>query len=231
MPKDDYNNTEINQARFLGEQWKVVKKITAEKAMKPDILIVERRQQFLVAKDFRDKGWVTRNLWGPLNLMYEKFLLNKLEGIAQVPQIIGLEDYNCLLISRIEGDEIKKCSHLLSDNFFDQLLKIADDLHSRGVLHLDLGHKSNIMVDQHGNPAIIDFNASLYLPPNAFFRPLIRLLSKVDLYSILRLKIKFRPQDSSPAEERRVGNFLRLRKLWVFDRLLRKITNFTKGSH
>ncbi len=225
MPKDDYDKSERNQARFLGEQWKVVKRITARKAMKPDILIVERKQQFLVAKDFRDKEWVARYIWGPLNLMYEKFLLNKLEGIAQIPRIIGLEDYNCLLISRIEGDEIKKCSHLLSENFFDQLLQIADDLHSRGVLHLDLGHKSNIMVDQHGNPAIIDFNASLFLPPNAFFRPLIRLLAKVDHYSILCLKIKFRPQDSSPAEKMRVEKFLRLRKLWIFDRLLRKITN------
>ncbi len=193
--------------------------------MKPDILIIEREQQFLAAKDFRSKGWVTRNLWGPLNLMYEKFILSKLDGIAQIPRIIGLEDYNCLLISRINGDEIKKSRHLLSENFFDQLLKIADDLHSRGVLHLDLGHKSNIMVDHHGNPAIIDFNCSLYLPPNTIFRPLIRLLSMVDQYSILRLKIKFRPQDSNPSEKRRVERFLRLRKLWIFDRLISKLTN------
>ncbi|MCD6430933.1 MAG: hypothetical protein J7L57_06920 [Deltaproteobacteria bacterium] len=225
MPKNNYDNTEINQARFLGEQWTVVKRVMAVKAMKPDILIVERGQQFLVAKDFRNKGWVACYFWGPLNLMYEKFILNKLKGVAQIPRIIGLEDYNCLLISRINGDEIKKCRHLLSENFFDQLLKIADDLHSRGVLHLDLGHKSNIMVDQQGNPAIIDFNCSLYLPPNAFYRPLIRLLSMVDRYSILRLKIKFRPQDSNPSEKRKVERFLRLRKLWIFDRLLRKLTN------
>ena len=230
MPKEKYNKTEKNQTRFLGKQWKVVKRITAEKAMKPDILIVKRGQQFLVAKDFRDKGWVTRYIWGPLNLMYEKSLLNKLEDVAGIPQIIGLEDYNCLLISCIKGDEIKKCSDLLSENFFDQLLKIADNLHSKGVLHLDLGHKSNIMVDQHGNPAIIDFNCSLFLPPNSFFRPLIGLLAKVDRYSILRLKIKFRPQDASPAEKRGVENFLRLRKLWIFDRLLRKLTALNKKS-
>ncbi len=230
MPKDNYDKTEINQARFLGEQWKVVKRITAKKAMKPDILIVECGSRSIVAKDFRNKGWVACYLWGPLNLMYEKFILNKLEGIAQIPRIIGLEDYNCLLISRIEGDEVKNRRHLLSENFFDQLLKIADDLHSRGVLHLDLGHKSNIMVDHHGNPAIIDFNCSLYLPPNGFFRPLIRLLAMVDQYSILRLKIKFRPQDSNPSEKRRVERFLRLRKLWIFDRLLRKLTNSNKKA-
>ncbi len=198
--------------------------------MKPDIFIIEREQQFLVAKDFRDKGWAAKNLWGPLNLMYEKFLMDKLKGVAQIPQVIGLEDYNCLLISRIDGDEIKKSSHLLSDSFFDQLLQIADNLHSRGVLHLDLGHKSNIMVDENGNPAIIDFNSSLYLPPNAFFRPLIRLLAMIDRYSILRLKIKFRPQDSNPAEKKKVETFLRLRKLWIFDKLLRKLTSLCQKT-
>ena len=230
MPKDIYNKTEKKQARFLGKQWQVVKRITSEKSLKPDILIIKRGQQSLVAKDFRDKGWVARYIWGPLNLMYEKFLLNKLEGVGGVPQIIGLEDYNCLLISRIKGDEIKKYGHLLSESYFDQLLEIAEHLHTRGVLHLDLGHKSNIMVDQHGNPAIIDFNSSLYLPPNSLFQPLIRLLAKIDHYSILRLKIKFRPQDSNPAEKKRVEKFLRLRKLWIFDRLLRKLTNLSKAD-
>ena len=225
MSKDNYDKIECNQAHFLGKQWNVVRTITAPKAMKPDIIIVEREEQYLVAKDFRGKGWAARNLWGPLNLMYEKFIMSKLQGVAHIPQVIGLEDYNCLLISHITGDEIKKSSHLLSDNFFDQLLKIADNLHSRGVLHLDLGHKSNIMVDQNGNPAIIDFNCSLYLPPNTFFSPLIKLLAIIDRYSILRLKIKFRPQSSNPAERRRVERFLRLRKLWIFDRLLRKLTS------
>lgn len=227
MQNDDKQKKEKKRTHFLGKEWTIVREITSDKAMKPDILIVEHKQQFIVAKDFRNKVWMARNIWGPLNIMYEKFLLNKLAGVARIPQVIGLEDYNCLLISRIEGDEIKKCSHLLAKDFFNQLLKIVDDLHERGVLHLDLGHKSNIMVDQHGDPAIIDFNASLYLPPS-FFRPLIRLLAKIDCYSILRLKIKFRPQDASPAEKKGVERFLRLRKLWIFDRLLRKITNYSK---
>ncbi|MCD6292642.1 MAG: hypothetical protein J7M09_04190 [Deltaproteobacteria bacterium] len=208
----------------------MVKRITAEKALKPDILIVEHKEQSLVAKDFREKAWIARYLWGPLNIGYEKFLLNKLSGVARIPQVIGLEDYNCLLISRIDGDEIKKCSHLMASDFFDQLLNIADEIHARGVLHLDLGHKSNIMVDHDGNPAIIDFNVSLYLPPNPFFRPLICLLAKIDRYSILRLKVKFRPQDASPSEKRGVERFLALRKLWIFDRLLRKITNYSKKA-
>jgi len=222
---NDLKTEKMEQSLFLGKQWNIVKKITSKKAMKPDIFIVEREQHYLVAKDFRNKGWIARCLWGPLNLGYEKFLLNKLKGITHIPQVIGLEDYNCMLISHIDGDEIKKRSHLISDKYFDKLLQIAVNLHSRGVLHLDLGHKSNIMVDQNGNPAIIDFNCSLYLSPNSFFRPLIRLLALVDRYSILRLKVKFRPQEASPDEKKRVARFLRLRKLWFFDGLLRKLTN------
>ncbi|MBN2809120.1 MAG: hypothetical protein JXR80_06470 [Deltaproteobacteria bacterium] len=226
MPETSNDKNVTTKARFLGKQWDVVRKIKAAKALKPDILILSRKEQDLVAKDFRDKGWAARYLWGPLNLMYEKFLLNRLTGVTNIPQVIGLEDYNCLLISRIDGEEIKKHSAPISADYFDKLLQIADKLHARGVLHLDLGHKSNIMVDKNGAPAIIDFNSSLYLPPNAFFRPLIRLLAKVDKYAILRLKIRFRPQDSNPAEKKRIENFLRLRKFWIFDKLLRKLTNF-----
>lgn len=230
MAKNHYDQSRTKQAPFLGKEWNVVKNIMAEKALKPDIFIIESDQHYLVAKDFRNKGWIARNLWGPLNLMYEKFIMSKLKEVARIPQVIGLEDYNCLLISHIDGEEVKKSSHLLADDFFEQLLLISDNLHARGVLHLDLGHKSNIMVDQNGMPAIIDFNNSLYLPPNPFFLPLIKLLGKVDRYSILRLKIKFRPQDASPSEKRGVERFLRLRKLWLFDGLLRKLTNPAKNT-
>jgi len=215
---------------LLGREWKVKRIIRAKKAMKPDVIVAQNRNSFLVAKDFRDKIWVTRCLWGPLNIMYEKFILQKLAGVNGIPTFIGLEDYNCMLISYIDGDEIKKSSHHLAPGYFDNLLKIAADIHARGILHLDLGHKTNVMVRENGEPAIIDFNTALYFPVNSFFAPLLRLLAKIDNLSILRLKIRFTPQDTTFQERNRVKIFLRLRKLWIFDKLSRRITNMTKKS-
>ena len=217
-----------SRIRLLGREWNIKRVIAAKKSMKPDVFIAENNGEFIVAKDFRNKKWIARCLWGPLNIMYEKFIMQKLVGVNGIPAYIGLEDYNCLLISHIDGDEIKKSSQRLAPDYFDELFKIADNIHKKGILHLDLGHKSNVMVELNGNPAIIDFNTSIYLPLNSFHAPLLRLLAKIDDNSIMRLKIKFRPQDTTPSDRQRVKNFLRLRKLWIFDKLSRRITNIGK---
>ena len=223
-----YDSGRPPRIRLLGRKWKVKRVIAAKKAMKPDVIVAESYGRFVVAKDFRNKPWIIRSFWGPLNIMYEKFILQKLDGVSGIPTFIGLEDYGCMLISFIDGDEIKKAEHQLAPGYFDNLLQIASDIHARGVLHLDLGHKTNVMVKQDGSPAIIDFNTSLYLPRNIVFSPLLRLLAKIDELSILRLKIRFTPENTNFKERNRVKNFMRLRKLWIFDKLSRRITNMTK---
>ncbi|HDS16045.1 MAG TPA: hypothetical protein ENN66_05460 [Proteobacteria bacterium] len=230
MRATEAKNRSSETAFYLGQPWQISKELISAKGMKPDIRLLRQGERCLVAKDFRNKGWIAAHLWGPLSLAYERFLLDKAAGMSGIPQVVGFENYKCLLITCINGEEIKSCRRRLDGSFFTKLLRLADDLHDRGVLHLDLGHKSNIMVDVNGNPAIIDFNSSLFLPPNRFFRPLIRRLALVDRYSILRLKVKYRPQECTKEEQSQVKFFLRVRKLWIFDRLLRKITNLSKRA-
>ncbi len=214
--------------RLLGKEWNIHRIIATRKSMKPDILIAENDGEFIVAKDFRNKIWLARSFWGPLNIMYEKFILQKLKGITGIPEFIGLEDYNCLLLSYIDGDIIKKSCQNIAPGYFDRIFNIVEEIHARGVLHLDLGHKSNIMVRKNGNPAIIDFNTSIYLPLNSFFSPILRLLSKIDTTSIMRLKVKFRPQETTFSERQQVKKFLLIRKLWIFDKISRRITSVSK---
>jgi serine/threonine protein kinase len=223
MPEDS------SRRRFLGREWETVRQIASAKGMKPDILILEREGERLVAKDFRNKNFFARCLWGPLNLRYEKFILDRLDGVSDIPRVIGFEDCNCLLLSWLDGEGIKARSQQLDEEFFPRLFAIIEALHERGVLHLDLGHKSNIMVDAAGRPKVIDFNISLYLPPYRWLRPLFTLLARIDHYSVLRLKVKYRPQDCSPREQKQVKRFLRLRRLWIFDGLVRKLTNLGKS--
>ncbi len=217
-----------SRIRLLDRKWKIKRVIAAKKSMKPDVIVAARNGRYIVAKDFRNKPWIIRSLWGPFNIMYEKFILQKLEGVNGIPAFVGLEDYGCMLISYIDGDEIKKSKDHLAPDYFTKLLRIASEIHSRGVLHLDLGHKTNVMVKEDGSPAIIDFNTALYLPCNLFFSPLLHLLAKIDELSILRLKLRFTPQDTDLKERIRIKKFMRLRKLWIFDKFSRRITNMTK---
>jgi serine/threonine protein kinase len=219
---------EPKQIRLLGKNWNIQRIIATRKSMKPDVLIAENGGEFVVAKDFRNKIWLARTLWGPLNIMYEKFILRKLSGINGVPEFIGLEDYNCLLIGFIDGDIIKKSCQNLAPDYFDNLFEIVKKIHERGILHLDLGHKSNVMVRKNGDPAIIDFNTSIYLPLNSFFSPIFRLLSKIDTTSIMRLKVRFRSHETTFSERQQVKKFLLIRKLWIFDKISRRITSVNK---
>lgn len=214
--------------RLLGKEWNIHRIIATRKSMKPDVMIAENRGEFIVAKDFRNKVWLARSLWGPLNIMYEKFILQKLSGIAGIPEFVGLEDYNCLLISYIDGNIIKKSRQNLAPDYFDKLFVIIKRIHERGVLHLDLGHKSNVMVRENGDPAIIDFNTSIYLPLNSLFSPVLRLLAKIDTTSIMRLKVRFRSHETTFSERQQVKKFLRIRKLWIFDKISRRITSVSK---
>jgi len=214
--------------RLLGKEWNIHRLIATRKSMKPDVLIAEDNGEFIVAKDFRNKVWLARSFWGPLNIMYEKFILQKLSGITGIPEFVGLEDYNCLIISYIDGDIIKKSCQNLAPDYFDNLFDIVKKIHGRGILHLDLGHKSNVMVRENGDPAIIDFNTSIYLPLNSFFSPILRLLSKIDTTSIMRLKVKFRSHETTFSERQQVKKFLLLRKLWIFDKISRRITSVSK---
>lgn len=209
---------------FLGLMIIPEEEIIAAKACKPDIRFFRLFEQDLVAKDFAGKGPLTRMIWGPISLAYEKFLLDKVRMVPGVPRVIALQNYNCLLLSRIYGRGIKYGREQLGADFFPALLKIIEGLHEQGVFHLDLGHKSNVMVDNQGRPAVIDFNSSLYLPRCLRWTWLIRLLSAVDNYAILRLKVKYQPENCSETDKRKVKRFLRLRKFWIFDRLVRKLT-------
>ncbi len=216
------------RVRLLGQEWRLLRRIASRKALKPDILILANGERELVAKDFRPRGWFARSIWGPLNLKYEHFILQKLAGLNGVPEVIGFADWNCLLLSRVAEEEFKTAAGRLDDDFFARLFALVTEIHRRRVLHLDLGHKSNIMVDAAGRPKIIDFNISLRLPESRLCDPLFKLLARVDCYSVLRLKVKYRPADATPQEREAVRRFLRLRRLWIFDRLLRRLTNLNR---
>ena len=77
----------IRQIRFLNREWNVSRVIAAKKVMKPDVVVAESKGEFIVAKDFRDRTWIIRCLWGPLNIMYEKFILQKLANVSEIPSL------------------------------------------------------------------------------------------------------------------------------------------------
>ena len=49
----------------------------------------------------------------------------------------------------------------LPAGFVEQLEGAIDEMHRRGVVHLDLRHRSNVLAGEDGRPVVIDFNSAL----------------------------------------------------------------------
>ena len=77
-------------------------------------------------------------------------------------------------------------------DYFAQLSRLVDVLHSRGYLHLDLGHRRNVLVLRDGRPAIVDFASSLFVAR----LPLLGRIGRfVDSRSLRRLEHRYGSRD------------------------------------
>jgi serine/threonine protein kinase len=106
----------------------------------------------------------------------------------------------------------------LPSSFLPELEKVLREVHGRGVVHLDLRHKGNILVTEKGEPFLIDFNSSFAFKEKGFLRHfLFPLLRWVDYGGLLKLKKRISPSLMTPEEMAFLKRFDRLRRFWFFN--------------
>jgi len=91
----------------------------------------------------------------------------------------------------VEGERV-------ADDFFPRFRRMLAEIHSRGVAHVDLHKRENILVDDAGRPHLIDFQISFSLPrrrsvATALFGWLLTVLQRSDDYHLLKHELKSRP--------------------------------------
>lgn len=114
----------------------------------------------------------------------ERIALHRLAGLPGVPRVVddpALEQVHgpdgrapragdSFLRSFVAGRPLHRAERLALD-FFDHLDALVEDLHRAGVCHNDLHKEQNVVVDEQGFPALIDFQlASLERPGSRRFR-------------------------------------------------------------
>jgi len=113
-------------------------------------------------------------------LRRERAALRALAGLSGVPQLVedrslvALEDADgrrptpaqVLVRTWVEGEPLHRARELPLD-FFDQLDLLVAALHERGVCHNDLHKEQNVVVDERGYPALIDFQLASRHPPGS----------------------------------------------------------------
>jgi len=163
--------------------------------------------------------------------MHEEDIYRALAGLAGVPRWAGGLDDATYAIEYIDAVPL---DHLDTPpaGFFDRLLDLFGAVHARGVAYSDANKRSNILVDDAGEPFLIDYQISFRRrddwpwPFRNLLAAAVRYIQRADLYHVYKHKRRLSPDEMTPMERdlsRRRGPLHRLhRKLTKPYRSLRR---------
>lgn len=177
---------------------RVVRVLHRGRRRNPDVLLVKEGDRQLVVKDFAPRGaWVRASL-GRWLTAREAAAYRWLEGHAAVPRFLGWIDPLAIALEFRPGRRISR--HLIDDagpEFVQALSEAVDEFHRRGLAHLDLGHRSNVLVDEAGRPVLIDFASAVWFRPGgAGARWILPWLAHFDRRAVAKWRAKLARQQS-----------------------------------
>ena len=184
---------------------------------KPDLNRVEVEGRPLMVKDVRPRSLFSRWTLGLWLIHKEWKIYSRLAGIDGIPKAMERIDRFAFSMEFVPGRPLQR-EESLPLSFFSDLERILRDIHSRGVFHLDLRHKGNILVSEKGEPFLIDFNSSFSFKERGLLsRFVFPILRWVDYGGLLKLKQRVSPSLITPEELSFLKRFNRIRRLWIFN--------------
>jgi len=184
---------------------------------KPELNRVTVGGRMFMVKDVRRKNLFSRWTLGVWLIQKEWKIYSRLTGIRGIPKAIKRIDRFAFSMEYVPGRPIHR-GEALPSSFFSGFERLLKEVHSRGVVHMDLRHKGNILVSENGEPFLIDFNSSFSFKDRGFLRRfLFPLLRRIDYGGFLKLKQRVSPSLMTQEELQFLERFNRLRKLWIFN--------------
>lgn len=144
----------------------------------------------------------------------ERRLMRRLEGLEGFPVVRARIDRNAFAMGVLEGIPLTpEAFRLAPRRIADGLLGRIAAMHTRGVYHLDLRQRQNILLGEGLEVRILDFGAGW--APNPLARWCFsKLLGAVDRSAALKYLARFSPEELTSEEALEVLRGIRRRKLW-----------------
>ena len=152
-------------------------RISAGGFANPDVFVLEHAGAKLVVKDFAPRSALVRATVARWIVRREQRAWRALAAHAAVPRWVGAIDALAFAVEHRAGRPLSRSvARETPSAFFAQLAAAIDEMHARGVVHLDLRHQGNVLVGDDGAPVLIDFGSALVLTPGSLLARLARAL-------------------------------------------------------
>ncbi len=210
MSKGDHPTRKLTRTDFDGPP---AERMRVGAPHKADLLVYEIDGERVVLKDYAAKQGIWRDGLGVAFTRRESRALKALRNVEGVPQFRGRPDRHSVAMTLLNAEPLRKRDPRVGGNeaFVRDLVRIVRQMHERGVVHLDLKHRTNVMVSSAGRPVVIDFESAFTFDPDTWGgRLAVRLLGTVDRIALQKWKLRLCPQMLSAQQMRRAMLMRRL---------------------
>jgi hypothetical protein len=139
-------------------------------------------------------SWLGRRL-----ARHETHLLSTLADLKGLPALAGPVSSGGRLLSNavardfIDGHPLGN-REAVDDSFYPSLRSLLRAMHERNIVYVDLHKRENILVNDRGEPCLIDFQISLAWPRWLPAGPLFALMRRSDEYHLMKHWSRSRPE-------------------------------------
>jgi hypothetical protein len=153
----------------------------------------------------------------------ERIILEQLAGLDGIPALAGAVRAGGRILEHAVAREYIPGHPLgnreaVPDSFFHELERLLRGMHERRTVYVDLHKRENIIVNDRGEPCLIDFQISLLWPSWLPRGPLFRLLGRSDEYHLMKHWARCRPDQCGMNSEefrKRIPWWIRVHRLFA----------------
>ena len=158
----------------------------------PDVLLVRHEGGQVVVKDFAPRGPFVRRFLAPWLVRRELRAWRALDGHPAVPRALGAIDALAFAVEYRPGRTLFSAKRQpVPEEFLAALERALAEMHRRGVAHLDLKNRTNVLSDERGEPVLLDFGSAMVFTPGGWAaRWLLPLLAAFDRRALDKWRAK-----------------------------------------
>ena len=158
----------------------------------PDVLLIRTSEGFVVVKDFAPRPFWVRETLGRWLTRHEQKVYRALAGVDLVPRLLGAIDRYAFVMEYRPGRLLSRSlKPALPADFLTELERGVSEMHHRGIVHLDLSHRSNVLLGEDGRPVLLDFASAIRFGSGSVLgRALTRGFARVDLRALRKWRAK-----------------------------------------